>query len=97
MSATTILRDAANTWSLQDAKAKLSEVVRQAQTDGPQVITLHGKEAAVVLAAEEYHRIKRPRTGQDLIDACAASPLKEIDLTVERVRVPIRTRKVDLD
>ena len=85
------------TWSLQDAKARLSELVRQAQNDGPQTITIHGKETAVIMDAEEYRRFKRPLTGQDLIDACAASPHKEIDLTVERVRVPLRVRKLNLD
>ncbi len=42
------------TWQLQDAKAKFSEVVNQAQTEGAQTITRHGVEAAVVISAEEY-------------------------------------------
>ena len=42
------------TWQLQDAKARLSEVVNQAQTEGAQTITRHGVEAAVVISAEEY-------------------------------------------
>ena len=35
-------------WSLQDAKAKFSEVVRLAQTEGPQVVTVHGREAVTI-------------------------------------------------
>ncbi len=42
------------TWQLQDAKAKFSEVVNQAQTEGPQTITRHGIERAVVLSTDEY-------------------------------------------
>ena len=45
------------TWKLEDAKARLSEVVRLAATSGPQMVTVRGKEAAVVLAPEEYRRL----------------------------------------
>ena len=40
-------------WSLQDAKNHFSEVVRAAERDGPQIVTRHGKETAVVVSAEE--------------------------------------------
>ena len=36
-------------WQLQEAKNRLSEVVRKAQHEGPQTITLHGRDAAVVV------------------------------------------------
>lgn len=52
-------------WQLQEAKAKLSELVLRAQEDGPQVITRHGREAAVVISTEEYARLRelrRPKT-----------------------------------
>ena len=52
-------------WQLQEAKAKLSEVVNCAQNEGPQVITRHGREAAVVMSIEEYARLcepQRPKT-----------------------------------
>lgn len=42
------------TWQVQQAKQRLSEVIRQALEDGPQVITRHGEEAVVVIAASEY-------------------------------------------
>ena len=42
------------TWKLEDAKARLSEVVRLAATNGPQLVTVRGKEAAVILAPEQY-------------------------------------------
>ncbi len=41
-------------WQMQDAKNRFSEVVRAANAVGPQVITVHGREAAVVLSAREY-------------------------------------------
>ncbi|MGB7197698.1 MAG: type II toxin-antitoxin system prevent-host-death family antitoxin, partial [Acidobacteriaceae bacterium] len=44
-------------WKLEDAKARFSEVVRLAATRGPQLVTIRGKEAAVILAPEEYERL----------------------------------------
>lgn len=44
-------------WHLQDAKNNLSKLVQQAREKGPQTITLRGKPAAVVMAAEEYERL----------------------------------------
>ena len=55
------------TWSLADAKAKLSEVVERAKTQGPQHLTKNGKDAAVVLSAEDYRRLSEA-------DARAARP-----------------------
>jgi antitoxin Phd len=45
------------TWQLQQAKTKLSEVIEQATTQGPQVITRHGSERAVVLSIAEYRKL----------------------------------------
>ena len=39
-------------WQMQEAKAKLSEVIKDAEREGPQEITLHGKPVAVVLSRE---------------------------------------------
>lgn len=44
-------------WKLEDAKARLSEVVRRAGTAGPQLVTIRGREAAVILAPEHYKRL----------------------------------------
>ena len=67
-------------WTLQDAKVRLSEVVRRARTEGPQRVTVRGQEAAVLLSPEEFRRLKGWQTGQALIDALQASPHPEIDL-----------------
>ena len=46
------------TWSVQDAKNKFSEVVEAAQRK-PQTVTKHGKPAVVVVAADEYERLRK--------------------------------------
>lgn len=73
-----------SSWQLQDAKARLSEVVKKAAQEGPQHITLHGQPAAVVLSADDYRRLKKPATR--FVDFIRNSPLKavEIDLTRDR-------------
>lgn len=47
-----------STWQVQEAKQRFSEVLRQAQTDGPQIVTRHGEEIAVVLNIEEYRHLR---------------------------------------
>jgi antitoxin Phd len=42
------------TWPLQDAKTRLSEVIERAQTEGPQTITRHGAERAVIVSVKDY-------------------------------------------
>lgn len=44
-------------WKLEDAKARFSEVVRRAQSEGPQRVTVHGQDAVVVIAADEFERM----------------------------------------
>ncbi len=74
-----------NRWRLQDAKARLSEVVRQAREHGPQWLTVCGRDAVVVVCAEEFDRMQRPVSGRDIVDALAASPLAEVNF--ERVTI----------
>ncbi len=71
-----------NRWQLQQAKARLSEVVDLAMTNGPQVITRHGKDAVVVVSAEEYRRKARPK--ESLVDFFRKSPLVGVELNLER-------------
>jgi prevent-host-death family protein len=70
-------------WTVADAKARLSEVIERAQTD-PQIITRHGKPSAVIVSAEEWAR-KTVRKGT-LAEFLLASPLRDADLDLERVR-----------
>ncbi len=49
------------TWQVQDAKTRLSEVIERARSEGPQTITRHGKERAVVLSIEDYRLLAAHR------------------------------------
>jgi prevent-host-death family protein len=81
-------------WRLQDAKARFSELVRRARENGPQRVTVHGKDAVVVVDAEEWDRLKKPVSGRDLVEALAGSPLK--DVVIERLSVKSPVRDVEL-
>ena len=81
-------------WALQDAKARFSEVMRKAQSEGPQHVTVHGRDTVVVLSEKEYLRLKGEPTGQAIVDAFAASPYKEIEL--EQPRHEGRVRDLEL-
>jgi prevent-host-death family protein len=50
-------------WQLHEAKNSLSQLIKQAAGGDAQVVTVHGKPTAVVLSAEEYARLTRPRQG----------------------------------
>jgi prevent-host-death family protein len=45
-------------WQVQDAKQRFSELIRTAHADGPQVVTRHGEEIAVVIDIADYKRLK---------------------------------------
>ena len=79
-------------WQLQEAKNRLSEVVRKARSEGPQVITLHGSAAAVVVSAQDYGRLSRPKG--KLVDFFRNSPLVGIKLNLTRSKDT--GRKIDL-
>jgi prevent-host-death family protein len=81
-------------WALQDAKARFSEVVRKAKTEGPQRITVHGREEVVVVSVEEYRRVKGQPTGEALVKLLHDSPLREVK--IERLRTRGSVRGVDL-
>jgi prevent-host-death family protein len=48
-------------WQVQEAKQRFSELVRRTLEEGPQVVTRHGEEVVVVVAADEYRRSQRDR------------------------------------
>jgi len=77
-------------WPLQDAKARFSELVRLVRSEGPQHVTVHGRDEVVVIAAEEFRRLKGIRTGQALIEALQASPHRDIDIEPQRGPMPVR-------
>jgi len=80
-------------WQMQEAKAHLSEVVKQAEQKGPQEITVHGKPVAVVLSRAEFDRLAG--TGGSLVDFMRRSPLYGLD-DIEFPRDTSLTREVAL-
>ena len=81
-----------DTWTVAEAKARLSELLEQAQSKGPQTITRHGRTAAIVVSSEERER-KTRRIG-NLAEFFADSPLRDPSIQIERRKD--RPRKVDL-
>jgi prevent-host-death family protein len=77
-------------WPLQDAKARFSELVRRVRSEGPQHVTVHGRDEVVVITAEEFRRLKGNLTGEALIAAMQESPHREIDIEPKRAPTPVR-------
>lgn len=77
-------------WPLQDAKARFSELVRRVHSEGPQHVTVHGRDEVVVVTATEYRKLKGNQTGADLIAALQSSPDRDIDLAPSRAKMPVR-------
>lgn len=82
------------TWPLQDAKNRLSEVCDKALSEGPQTITRRGEPAVVVLSIDEFHRLTTPSSS--LLEFFQASPLRGVDLDLERDRDPGREVELEL-
>lgn len=62
-----------HTWQMQEAKSRLSEVVKDAEREGPQEITVHARPVAVVLSRADYDRLAG--TGESLVAFMRRSPL----------------------
>ena len=77
------------TWQLQEAKNKFSEVVEAAAAGNPQIITRRGTETAVLISYEEYQRLSAPATS--LRDFFRSSPLVGITMDIERDTSPTRS------
>lgn len=80
------------TWQLQEAKAKLSEVIDSAESDGPQVITRRGVEAAVLVPIEQWRRMQKKRK-RTLLEVLQSGP--QFDLQVPprgqwKMRKPVK-------
>ena len=70
------------TWQLQSAKTHLSEVIEDAHTKGPQIITRHGTERAVVVSFEEYRKLTHSEPKPNLRDFLLNGPrLGDLDVT----------------
>ncbi|MCE5312338.1 MAG: type II toxin-antitoxin system Phd/YefM family antitoxin [Nitrospiraceae bacterium] len=80
------------TWQLQEAKARLSEVIKKAAKQGPQTITMRGEPTAVLISKDEYERLKGPRVG--FVEFMRESPLLGLELDLKRDKA--LTREVEL-
>src|SRR5205809_7763405 len=76
-------------WVLQDAKARFSELVRRVRDEGPQHVTVHGRDEVVVISAEEFRRLRGEVTGADLIAAMQSSPHRGLSSEPKRSRLPV--------
>ena len=56
----------ADVWKLQDAKARFSEVVRRARAGRPQLVTVHGKDAVIVVDSERYEVRPKPQQSRTM-------------------------------
>jgi antitoxin Phd len=75
--------DKCDRWQLKDAKKHLSEVVRRAGEDGPQIIAVGARDAVVVLAFDEYQRLQNQRA-ISLVEFFRTSPLVGAKLEISR-------------
>jgi prevent-host-death family protein len=78
-------------WQLQDAKNHFSKVVQNARTEGPQIVTLRGERAAVVLSAEDYDALCAGRP--TLVDHLLSGPAWDdefAELVSQRTKIPSR-------
>ena len=80
-------------WKLEDAKARFSEVVRLARERGPQRVTVRGRDAVVVLAAEDYARLAPAAASRSLAALFANLPfarLEQFEQAILREQAPMR-------
>jgi antitoxin Phd len=79
-----------HSWKLEDAKAKFSELVRQARTGAPQLVTVYGQEAVVVISVEEFARLLPAQKSLTLHEFLSQSPLNDLDFEREPLLSPVR-------
>ncbi|MDO9474844.1 MAG: type II toxin-antitoxin system Phd/YefM family antitoxin [Caulobacter sp.] len=80
-------------WPVQDAKARFSELLRASLSEGPQMVTLRGQEAAVLVPAEEWRRLQQA-SKPTLKDVLLGDGPRDLDIPERR---GFKLRPVDLD
>lgn len=73
-------------WQLQEAKQRFSELIRSVEAEGPQVVTRHGEEVAVVVGIAEYRRLRGG--AEDFKTFLRSAP--DLDLEIGRSAEPAR-------
>ena len=71
-----------NTWQLQDAKSKFSQLVDKAMHNKPQIVTKRGQNAVVIISFDDYKEMTKPDT--DLVGFFSRSPLIDANLDLSR-------------
>jgi prevent-host-death family protein len=87
-------------WQVQEAKQRFSELLRAAQSDGPQIVTRHGEEIAAMIDIAEFHRLRGDVA--DLKDVLLGGPklddeVAEAFATIEAARKADIGRAVDFE
>lgn len=70
-------------WKLEDAKARFSEVVRLAHSEGPQRVTVRGHDSVVVISVEELDRLTKRKPQEPLVDFMESLDFGDLDLERE--------------
>jgi len=87
-------------WQIQEAKQRFSEMIRAVTSKGPQVITRHGEDIAIVIDVSEFHRLTRAAV--NLTDVLLGGPkvddsIIDIFAEIEAERQADLGREVDLE
>ena len=82
--------DAVPRWKLEDAKARLSELVRRARNEGPQRVTVRGRDAVVVVASDQFDTLQSHAARRSLRELLVNSPLSDLEFGEEGVEGPVR-------
>jgi antitoxin Phd len=80
-------------WQLQEAKAKLSEVIDSAESSGPQVITRRGVEAAVVVPIEQWRKMQQKKRKRTLLEVLQSGPQFDLQIPPRgqwKMRKPVK-------
>ena len=79
-----------DSWTVAQAKARLSEVIEKARRHGPQSITRNGKKAVVVVDAADWERAQKRKREGNFADFLMNSPLRGSGLEITRVDDGVR-------
>lgn len=82
--------DAVPCWKLEDAKARLSELVRKVRNEGPHRVTVHGRDAVVVVDSDQFDTLQAHAARRSLRDLLANSPIRDLEFGEEGVEGPTR-------
>jgi prevent-host-death family protein len=77
-------------WLLHDAKARFSELIRRVRAEGPQRVTIRGRDEVIVISAEEFQRLRSDVTGEALIAILQASPHRDVEIQPKRAAMAVR-------